>query len=522
MRMFGFLWIALASFTLAQDPLPEFEDVTEKMGLAGVGGCKYSWGDFNNDGFQDLLLEGVGLFKNVDGKKFENVTDKAKLAGSCFGIWGDYDNDGFIDIASTAANVWHNNGDGTFTDVTHKANVIMNRPCGLTWADINGDGWLDLYVGTSEDWNNGNPKYYQHQLFINKRDGTFEDASERYRVNKWKTYGRSIVACDFDEDGDQELYVGNYRLTANRLLKLQDASLVDISKEKGVRGLFDQEMHEDKQSGKKYGPQFGHTIGCAWADFNNDGYFDLWSSNLVHKYVGPSQGGYDIRGYVCDDSNIFINQGPPDWNFVDVRGKCGIPPRPIGGQGVYTGDELWAGVACADFDNDGFVDAFIPQIYNLDYANTLMYRNNGDLTFTEVGKKLGIRLIDTYGGAWGDFDNDGNMDLATGGREKVDGKPQMHLYRNKGSGKSWVEFKLVGSKSNRCAIGAVVTVTAGGKKMVRQVEGSTGSHSQQNMMTLHFGLGGAKEIDSVSIRWPSGANTLVEHPKINNINTAKE
>lgn len=508
--------------------IPEFVDITDSLGLAGVKGGHFSWCDYNDDGFVDLLVERVGLFKNggPDSKwSFANFTQDVGLdPQKCFGVWGDYNNDGWPDIISNSGILWKNKDGKSFVNFTEESKLKIQNSRTVSWVDYDNDGYADIYVATREGKKGEKWEYYPHQMWRNLGDGTFKDVSEDLGVNK-STYGRSVVSCDYDNDGKQEIYVGNYRLKPNFLWKFQDGKMIDIAKDVNAAGDYEPEKYSDEHTKHKWGPSYGHTIGCAWTDFNNDGYFDLWVSNLAHKYVGPSKLkgiDYDTRGYTNDDSKIYINQGAPKFNFIDSREKSGIPKRPIGGKDVYKGDELWSGVACADFDNDGFVDVFVPQIYNLQYAHSLLFRNKGNLTFEDVTDRLGIKLLDSYGCAWADFNNDGFIDLVIHGRDKVDGQHSVRLFMNKGNGNSWIKFKLIGKKSNKMALGAVVRIRSGNQIQVRQVEGGTGSHSQQNSQIAHFGIGGAKMIDEVQVRWSSGNVTKKSDLKSCNLYTLYE
>lgn len=235
--------------------------------------------------------------------------------------------------------------------------------------------------------------------------------------------------------------------------------------------------------------------------------FDLWVSNLAHKYVGPTGGGQpDFRGYICDDSKIYRNTGKPDYNFVDMREVSGIPKKPIGGRDVYQGDELWSHATAADFDNDGLTDVYVPQTYDLPYSYSLLFKNQGGFRFSEVSEKAGTRAWDTHAGAWADIDNDGKMDLITAGKDRVDGKLTVRLLRNiLQTGNHFLRIKLIGSKSGRTSFTTQVRAfVQGGGRLLRQLEGTTGTLNQQNDPTIHFGLGAANRVERLEVRWTSG------------------
>ncbi len=213
-----------------------------------------------------------------------------------------------------------------------------------------------------------------------------------------------------------------------------------------------------------------------------------------------------------------MNLGGPGFRFEDRRAGMGVPPRPVGGQGEYKGDELWSNVVCGDFDNDGFADAFVTQIYDLPYAHALLYRNVGGARFQEVGVAAGVRVFNTYGAAWADFDDDGSLDLAAmgqdGANERGDKeaklKPRLHLFRNPGAAGNWIRFDLRSAAGNRIAAGAQVVVKSCAGLMARQVEIGTGSHGQQNDPRLHFGMGAESRPVWVLVRWGGGLSQFLK------------
>jgi len=516
-------------------PGPMFTDVTfsnvsVSAGLSGLNANFLAWGDCDNDGYQDLLVQGSRLFRNGGPPSwtFTEVTAAAGLSGGfTSGTWGDFDNDGWLDFyaAGTADRLYRNDGDGTFTDVTVAAgNVRDPYPSTASgWGDCDRDGFIDLYVANGEDWNGGNPVYYPDILWHNDGDGTFTDVTVAANVSEGNHpyYGRGVAWADFDNDGWLDIYVSNYRLSPNYLyLNDRDGTFTEMGKQLDCAGVYDPDRYEDATAASYYGqrywgPQHGHTIGSAWADFDNDGDFDLWTTNLVHKYVGPTgqpSMPYDIRGYVCDDSKMYRNAGPPYYDFTDIRPDCGIPFKPVGGSGVFQGDELFDGVAWGDMDNDGDLDLWIPQVYDLSYAYSYLYEQdgagNGSMHWTDRAASLGMRVYNTYAGVWCDYDNDGDLDLLTAGKSPFvaegQGTYQLHLYRNSGNQNNWLAVRLTGTDCNRAAIGARVTVKAGNLTQMRQVEGGMGCHGSQNSMVLHFGLDDRTAIDCVEVEWPCG------------------
>ena len=515
-----------------------FTNVSKDVGLSGLSGNHFAWGDYNNDGYQDLLV-GIRLFENngPPGWNFTEVTGDVGLSGGGNGVWADYDNDGDLDLYTTSNRLWRNTGgpDYDFTDETIPAGNLTDPypTMAAGWGDHDRDGDLDLYVVNGEDYNGGNTIFYPDIFYRNNGDGTFSDWTVQAGLDTStkKAYGRSVNWGDYNNDGWIDIHVGNYRLCPNYLWRNNhDGTFTDVAGETGTKGDYDPDRYYDAAAAAEYGdgtwgPTYGHTIGSAWGDLDNDGDLDLWDSNLVHKYIGPTSWPtmpYDIRGYVCDDSKIYRNNGAPGFNFTDVREASGIPDRPIGGSGTYDGDELWSGVAMGDYDNDGDLDVFVPQIYALNYAFSVLYRNNGDGTFSEMGESLGRRTFNTYGGCWCDYNNDGMLDLIVGGgiwsNQANDVQNyEIRLYRNDGNSNNWITVNLTGDGNNRNGIGARVNVTSGGESQIRELEGGMGAQGHQNSIPVEFGLGSKNSIDIVEVNWPDGSVQRVMDPGINQI-----
>ena len=505
-----------------------FTNVTSQAGLSTAYGNFLAWGDYDRDGCQDLLIQGSQLFRNNGPPNwdFTDVSSAAGLSGGfTSGTWGDYNNDGWLDFYATgvADKLYRNNGDGTFTDVTLAAgNVSDPYPSTAAgWGDYDRDGFIDLYVANGENWNNGNPIYYPDVLWHNDGDGTFTDVTAAANVSEGNHpyYGRSVAWADFNNDGWLDIYVSNYRLSPNYLyVNDRDGTFTEMGKQLGCAGVWDPSRYHDAAAKQYYGqeyfgPQYGHTIGSAWADINNDGNLDLWTTNLAHKYVGltgdPSM-PYDVRGYLCDDSKMYLNAGAPYYNFTDIRSTSGIPTKPIGGPGTYEGDELFDGVAWGDFDNDGDCDLWIPQVYDLDYAYSFLYEQDGSgvLHWTDRAQQLGLRVYDTYAGVWCDYNNDGQLDLLTAGKAPYVGAGlgtyQLHLFRNGGNSDGWLEVSLTGTECNKAAIGARITVSSGNLTQVHEVEGGMGCHGSQSSLVQHFGFKDRTTADLVEVEWPDG------------------
>ncbi len=442
-------------FPLSVSAEPVFVDVTDEVGL--TGGRQAAWADYDADGHVDVLI-GSTLFRNTGEGRFEEVA-LPEGVGAMSGTWGDFDNDGDLDLFTFGSSfaLAVNNGDGTFTASDGLPEIPVVNSRGSCWVDLNADGLLDIYIGGYEKWED---RIYLDAALLNEGDGTFSLAWQSGEEGKLSA--RGVTAADFDEDGDADVYVSNYRLQPNRLwLNDGELPMVDVAVERGAAGVAKSPID---YMGVRY-PVSGHTIGSAWGDLDDDGRIDLFVGNFSHP---P-----DYQ----DRPQFLRNTGAPDWTFEDMSADAGLQWQ-----------ESFASPALADVDNDGDLDLYFTTVYGGD--RSVLYLNEGGWRFRDVTSRAGISAVKTYQAAWADFDDDGDLDLLTGGR----------LYENRTEGGNSLRVTLEGPGS---AIGAIARVRMGERTLTRHVESSTGE-GNQNEMTLHFGLGDHDGPVSVEITWPGG------------------
>jgi hypothetical protein len=464
-------------------PGPRVTDVTGDFGLGEVKAGRVAWGDFDNDGYQDLLLSGSRLFRNRSGVGFDEVTDSVGLgdANGRGGVWADFDNDGWLDFYSCGGDsvdrVWRNDS-GTFRDVTD----ATGRPSepgpteGAAWADFDDDGRVDIYTANYENW--AEHSYWPDRLWRNTPGG-FADVTAPAGIRAPygdDRAGRGVAWADFDDDSDQDCFVANYRLQENFLwLNRGDGTFENAAPRLGVAG--------DEVDG-----WFGHTIGAAWADFDNDGDLDLFTADLAHpRYIEFS-----------NRSRLYENLGPGvEPRFRDIRARAGIR---------Y--EETHSNPAWADVDNDGDLDLYITSIY--EGRRSFLYENLGRpfpdscVLFRETTWLSGTRADNGWGCAFADIDNDGDEDLVVGSGSGV------RLYRNDlRPGNHWLEVKVVGHRANRAGIGCRVTVRRGDEAWIREVSGGSGTTSQ-DALVQHFGLGPSGAPVDVEVRFGDGRSRRYE------------
>jgi tetratricopeptide (TPR) repeat protein len=444
-----------------------FDDATEEAGLSKASGRRVAWGDADGDGRPDLLLGGASLWRNR-GKAFEEDTGFAKAAGGrgCGGLFADADNDGDLDVfvashgktPETGDALLLNDGKGAFSE-KKGAGVTDREPTeGAAFGDF--DGNVDLYVANYEEpMSVGHPDF----LYRGRGDGTFADvtASSGGVEQVDPRCGRGVNCGDFDNDGDLDIHVSNYRLQPNFLFRNRgDGTFTNVAREAGVEGVPIRGC-------------YGHTIGSDWADVDNDGDLDLFQANLAHpRFIEFS-----------NQSFLLMNSGAPAFAFEDRRPSSGIRYEETHSDPVF-----------ADFDNDGFQDLYVTSVY--EGRKSFLYRNRGDGTFEDVTWYAGVRADNGWGCAVADVDADGDLDLL------VCAGPGPKLFRNRGNGNAWLTVRVAGGPaSNRAGIGARIWVRTGdGLRQMREIKGGRGTTSQDEPVA-HFGLGPAKGDVEVTVRF---------------------
>ena len=443
-----------------------------------IGG-HVSFGDFDNDGDPDLLTGGT-LWRNDGGDGFVQLGEEVGLAGlGGETVWGDYDNDGWRDILGVGGigTIFRNTGEGSFENVTAVADINLDANSqGVAWLDIDQDGYLDFYsasYGTQAD----GEKATRDFVYLNNGDGSFTDMTEEFGIPVKPIYyhGRGLCHADYDQDGDVDIYVGNYRLDPNQLWQNQGglAGFEDVSWEAGVKGNFVQGA-------------WGHAIGPSFGDLNGDGWMDLVVANLAHPRFWT----------FSDPTLVYLNN--QDGTFYEMAST----PFEVPESGILY-DETHSDTTIFDADNDGDMDLFLTSVY--EGRRSYLYANDGSGHFTDVTYAAGIAHFNGWGSAAADIDEDGDMDLVA-----------HRLFRNETTGNGALRVRLVGGAtpddtagwSNRDAIGAVATLQVGTQTLARQVEGGTGVGCQ-NDSVLHFGLGTQTGATKLTVAWPSGKETVV-------------
>ncbi|MEK7400143.1 MAG: CRTAC1 family protein, partial [Candidatus Poribacteria bacterium] len=466
-------------------------------------------------------------FIDITAKARINNTDKASCAA-----FVDYNGDGYLDIyvgnkgafaepLGKPNLLYHNNGDGTFKEVAASSGVAdPNHAQGVAWGDFNNDGKPDLYVVNDFAYN---------ALYINKGNGTFENITQTAGVKGGIDIvggvevpnGYGIALADVNNDGHLDIYVVN--LGAPNILYINngDGTFTDITAQAGVGGGF--------------GPQNAGTA-AVFSDCNNDGKIDLFAVNGYGMpsffYINNGKGfdnatnkagigeQKDAEGSVFGD---YDNDGNMDLFVTNCANSEGAPLQSIlyknDGKGKFvdvtkkaglSGEDYSLGASFGDFDNDGYLDLYI---VNNGGANKL-YRNDGDGTFTDISAQAGVDNLALGSTAvLGDINNDGYLDIYvanTGFYNSEEGDPDV-LYLNNGGTNHWLQIQLRGTVSNYTGIGTLIKVSVGNLHQIREIDGGKG-YSQDTPIS-NFGLGANSIVEAIEIKWPSGITQTMTNIK---------
>ena len=486
--------------------------------IVEANGCGVAFYDYDGDGWPDIFvlngtrLDGLPagatptnrLYKNNRDGTFTDVTEEAGLVRSGWAnsvCIGDFDNDGNDDLFVTywGQNVlYRNNGDGTFSDVTEEAGLggFPDRwNAGATFIDFDRDGHLDLFVsnyveidlervplpgqGNNCEWK-GVPVFCgprgmpgtKNYLYRNNGDGTFSDVSEQAGMhNPHGYYGMTALVTDVNEDGWPDIYVACDSTPSILYRNNRDGTFTDIAVECGV--AYSEDGRE--QAG----------MGLATGDYDGDGKLDIVKTLFADEMPA-----------------LYRNFG--NGTFADMSVAAGLH--------VVTQHIQW-GTGLVDFDNDSWPDLFyavgnlFPRVerFNPRYpyrGPRFLFRNMRDGSFVNVTDECGTGLTTPHssrGCAFGDFDNDGDMDVVVMNMNE----PPSLIRADVSTANHWLKVKLFGVESNRTAIGARIDLQAGGRRQVQEVQ-SQSSYYSVNDLRLHFGLGSNSKVDELTVRWPNG------------------
>jgi hypothetical protein len=554
--------VALATFSQerrvtseskASDPPPpkvEFVDIAARAGLMAktedggekaktfiieTTGSGAAFIDYDNDGWPDIFLvngttlEGFPkgqeptshLYHNNHDGTFTDVTKKAGVALTGWGqgvCAGDYDNDGWVDLYVTfwGHNILlHNNGDSTFTDVTKKSGLWhddVRWSTGCAFVDYDRDGHLDLFVAHYVDLDLANTptpgsrtscqwkglavmcgprglKGTHSSLYHNNGDGSFSDVSDKSGVaNTEPYYCFTALTGDFDGDGWPDIYVSCDSTPSMLFHNNRNGTFSEIGVAAGV--AFNEDGRE--QAG----------MGAHAVDYDGDGWLDIIKTNFSD-----------------DTATLYHNNG--DGTFTDVTLAAGL--------GANTQFLGW-GTLFVDVDNDGWPDLFManghvyPEIEGKSLSASfrqrkILYWNQRNGKFKDISLEAGPGIttpFNSHGVAAADFDNDGAVEILVNNSHDAPS-----LLKNYGTHENWILLKLMGTKSNRDAIGARVILVADGHQQLQELR-SGGGYISQSDFRLHFGLGKAAKVDRLEIRWPSGLVDKLENVQANQIVTIKE
>ncbi|MBL7093141.1 VCBS repeat-containing protein [candidate division KSB1 bacterium] len=441
--------------------LPQFTDVSKSAGVdLDLTSFFATWADYDGDGWLDLFVcngrnQQNALYHNPGNGTFEDVTETVGLISHFWtweARWIDFDNDGDPDLYLKNASLpqlFENKNGTKFKDISRAFNFPPRSTA--SWADFNNDGWLDYYISRS-DTDKEQANSPPNLLYKNLQNGSFEEIANTAGVAGENDSGGAYW-IDYNNDGFVDLFVVNSYQQPNKLYRNNgNETFTNVIAQSGLKN---------------------YPGGWHWTDFNNDGWIDVFMNygvqNMLYKNLG-------------------------DGTFADVTLSSGIKFLP-----GYNHNQNFI-----DINNDGLLDfailcnpiqPFQPSLP----PRFIIYLNKSDETFSNFSE---VNIDDSkkiyYNQTWGDYDNDGDMDVYIGTKEKN------ILLRNEGNSNNWLKINLFATQSNRDAIGAKVKVNCGSLKQIRQV-GLGNPYNLYSKYSLCFGLGEHEIVDNITIQWPSGA-----------------
>lgn len=445
--------------------LPLFSLITNSPPATNVGYHSSSaWADYDDDGMLDLFIsrfrDGPNLlFHNEGNGVFARVINNviALEGGGCgSSAWADYDNDGLPDLfvargdsAGPRTNwLYHNVGNGAFAriiigDITTDLGTALS----CAWGDYDNDGYLDLFLGGGYVSTNF--------LYHNNGDGTFAKVTSGSLVTEINDAVGNWG--DFDSDGDLDLFL------------VQWPPYQDVLYRNDGAGSF------TRVKNSVISDEAAQGNSGAWGDYDNDGDLDLFVGNFGNDFLYRNNGGGTFSRMAANEVGSIVSDGG------STTGSC------------------WG-----DYDNDGDLDLFVANEF---VQQSFLYENTGDGRFRRVSGIVGSTPAHSHGGSWADYDSDGFLDLLVTNGGDANQPDRNFLFHNNGNSNHWLNLRLVGTRSNRSAIGAKVrlkaTIAGAVRWQLREISGGNG-YAVQAPLNVHFGLGDATAAETIRIEWPSG------------------
>lgn len=486
-------------FVLENHPTPQ-KHLIESM-AGGVAAF-----DYNNDGLTDIFFTNGAsipslqkdspkyfnrLFRNESGMRFTDVTEDAGVAGSGYSMGaaaGDYDNDGHVDlfVAGVYRNILYRNlGNGRFEDITENSGIKSDKwSVAAGWFDYDNDGWLDLFVVNYAHWTPDfnrfcgdrernlrvycHPKYFEglpNTLYRNRRDGTFEDVTAKSGIAAHIGRGMSVAFADYDQDGLMDVFVTNDNMPNFLFHNRGDGTFEEVALEAGV-ALTNNGLPVA-------------SMGADFRDYDNDGLPDL-----------------NFTALAGETFPLFRNLGKGAFQDATHRSRLGLfsVARSGWSNGFFDfNNDGWKDLFTANSDVNDLIDLFQPTHYR--QPNSL-FANLGNGAFQDVSAEAGFTIARAHrGSAFADFANEGKISVVVSAL----GEPA-ELWQNISPGENhWLILKLIGTRSNRDGIGAVVRMG----EQTNHVTTAVG-YASSSPQSVHFGIGKQEKIDRIEIRWPSG------------------